>query len=470
MKARVLVADDEASIREMLRIALSRAGYAPEPAGSVAEAKRRLAAGGIDLVLCDLMMPDGSGLDVLREARATNPELPFIMITAYSSTESAVEAMKLGASDYVPKPFNVDELLLKLGKALEKRDLVDENIHLRKELAERYTFGNILGRSAAMQQVFSLVDRVARTGSTVLVMGESGTGKELIARAIHYNSSRKEGRFVSINCGAMPENLLESELFGHAKGSFTGAIRDKKGLFEEATGGTIFLDEIGETTPLMQVKLLRVLQEKVCRPVGDTREISVDARVIAATNRDIAEMVENGSFREDLYYRINVIQVLLPPLRARREDIPLLASFFLKKYCDSLGRPVLRMTTEAMKVLERFDWPGNVRELENVIERTVALEPGDRITLASLPERLLSGGRPEVEGIALPADGIELEAYLEAVGRKLMLEALDRSNGIQTKAAEMLRMPIRSFRYYMKKYGIPSRSGPERGDGDEGEP
>ncbi len=458
-KMRILVADDEASIREFLRIALHRSGYEVETAGSVAEARKKLDVGSIDLLVCDLMMPDGSGMDLLREIKAKTPDLPVVMITAHSTARSAVEALKHGAFDYVAKPFDVDELLIVVGKALEEKELVEENVHLKRELADRYTFGNLLGRSAIMRGIFSMVERVAKTGSTILITGESGTGKELIARAVHYNSPRATGKFVSINCGAMPENLLESELFGHARGSFTGAVRDKKGLFEEASGGTIFLDEIGEMTSLMQVKLLRVLQERVCRRVGDNLEIPIDSRVIAATNRDLAEMVRIGTFREDLFYRINVIPVQLPPLRARREDIPLLTSFFLKKFSDQAARPVLRITAEALRALERYDWPGNVRELENVIERTVALESGDHLASSSLPERVLMGGHIDADVIVLPDDGLDLEAYLESVGRKLMIQALERNAGVQTRAADLLRMSFRSFRYYAKKYKIPPRAG-----------
>jgi len=468
MKMRILVADDEASIRTFLAIALQRAGYEVEGVGSVAEARKKLAgSSGFDLLLCDLMMPDGTGMDLLKEVKARTPDLPVVMITAHSTTKSAIEALKLGAFDYVAKPFDIDELLIVLQKALEEKELVEENIHLKKELAEKYTFGNLLGKSAIMRSVFSLVERVARTASTILITGESGTGKELIARAIHYNSPRAHGKFVSINCGAMPENLLESELFGHARGSFTGAVRDKKGLFEEASGGTIFLDEIGEMTLLMQVKLLRVLQEKVCRRVGDTLEVPIDVRVIAATNRDLTEMVKTGSFREDLFYRINVIPVQLPPLRARREDIALLASFFLKKYCDAAGRSVLRMTNGALRVLEHYDWPGNVRELENVIERTVALEAADHLTAASLPDKLISGAPPDDDIVSLPEEGLDLESFLESVGRKLMIQALERAGGVQTRAAELVRMSFRSFRYYAKKYKIPSKiGGPADSDGE----
>ncbi len=334
----LLIVDDESSLLEFLGLLFQGEGYRVATASSVTAARERLAVGdGFDLVMCDIHMPDGSGLELLRELKEQHSQASVIMMTAYTSTKSAIEAMRLGAYDYVSKPFDVEELKVLVQKALEKSRLVEENVWLRRELEQKYTFANIIGKSRPMQEVFALVERVAKTASTVLVQGDSGTGKELIARAIHFASPRTKHKFLSINCGAMPENLLESELFGHERGAFTGALKEKKGLFHEAHRGTLFLDEIGEMTPTMQVKLLRVLQHKTIRKVGGNEEEAVDVRIIAATNRDLGEMIAAGTFREDLYYRIHVIPVRLPPLRDRREDIPLLVDFFIRKYADELG-------------------------------------------------------------------------------------------------------------------------------------
>ena len=339
-------------------------------------------------------------------------------------------------------------------KALEKTQLVAENVYLRRELEQRYAFANIIGRSRAMQEIFSLIDRVARTNSTVLITGESGTGKELIARAIHFTSPRSRFRFPSINCGALPENLLESELFGYERGAFTGAIRDKKGLFHEGHKGTLFLDEISEMSPNMQVKLLRVLQSKVVRRVGSTTEEAVDARIITATNRNLQEMVENGEFREDLFYRINVIPIQLPPLRRRREDIPLLVQFFIAKYCEEMKLEAKRISVQAMRFLEAHDWPGNVRELENVIERALALTSKETIGVEDLPPNLTSTQPLPGPAVALPEAGIDLDQYLETIRGELMSQALEREGGVQSRAARILGMTFRSFRYYAKKAGL----------------
>ena len=455
MTPQLLIVDDESSLLEFLALLFQQEGYRVATAPSVAGARERLAMGdGFDLVMCDIHMPDGSGLDLLRELKEHHPQASVIMMTAYTSTKSAIEAMRLGAYDYVSKPFDVEELKVLVQKALEKTRLVEENVWLRRELEQKYTFANIIGKSRPMQEVFALVERVARTSSTVLVQGESGTGKELIARAIHFASPRTKQKFLSINCGAMPENLLESELFGHERGAFTGAVREKKGLFHEAHRGTLFLDEIGEMTPTMQVKLLRVLQHKVVRKVGSNEEEPVDVRIIAATNRDLGEMIAAGTFREDLYYRIHVIPVRLPPLRDRQEDIPLLVDFFIRKYADELGTAPKRISLNALSLLEGYRWPGNVRELENMVERSVALTAGDVIDVADLPSYLRDPG-PSAGALArLPADGIDLEAHLEALRAELMRQALDRCGGVQTRAAELLRMTFRSFRYYAKKAGI----------------
>jgi two-component system response regulator PilR (NtrC family) len=449
----LLIVDDEASLRDFLSIVFEEEGWLVETAASLAAARIALAKNEPDLILCDLMLPDGSGIELLREVKAATPSVAVIMITAHTSTKSAVEALKSGAFDYIAKPFDIDELKIIVRNAAERKELEDENLHLRTALEERFTFSNIIGRSARMQEIFSVVQRIAKTTSTVLISGDSGTGKELIARAIHYTSGRR-GKFVSINCGALPETLLESELFGHERGAFTGAIREKRGLFHEADRGTVFLDEIGETSTAMQIKLLRVLQDHVVRRVGSNSETQVDVRVIAATNRDLAESIKAGTFREDLFYRINVIPITLPPLRQRREDIALLVEHFIAKYSKTLGVQQKRISADAMRLIEKYSWPGNVRELENVIERMIALEPSDVLTTKSLPEHVLLGGAIPDMTFELPPEGISLENHLEGIGKFFMLKALERSGGVQTQAAELLKMSFRSFRYYAKKYDL----------------
>jgi DNA-binding NtrC family response regulator len=449
----LLIVDDEASLRDFLSIVFEEEGWTVETAASIFDARAAIQRSEPDMVLCDLMLPDGSGIDLVREAKTQSPSISFVMITAHTSTRSAVEALKAGAFDYIAKPFDIEELKIIVRKAVEQKELEDENIHLRTALEERFTFANIIGRSAKMQEIFSIVQRIARTMSTVLISGESGTGKELIARAIHYNSDRR-GKFVSINCGALPETLLESELFGHERGAFTGAIREKRGLFHEADRGTIFLDEIGETSPAMQIKLLRVLQDRVVRRVGSNVETLVDVRVIAATNRDLSESIREGTFREDLFYRINVIPITLPPLRHRREDIPLLVDHFIENFSARMGVTRKRISSDAMRAIEKYHWPGNVRELENVIERMIALEPSDVLTTKSLPEHVLLGGRIPEATFELPPEGLSLEDHLQAITKIFMLKALERCNGVQTQAAELLRMSFRSFRYYAKKYDL----------------
>jgi DNA-binding NtrC family response regulator len=454
MGARLLIVDDEDSILDFLSLLFQHEGYEVDIARNVEEAHLALGSKTFDLVLCDVMMPDGNGLDLLREIKSGETHPAVIMMTAYTSTKSAIEAMKLGAADYISKPFDVEELKIVALKALERAELADENVYLRRELAGKYTFNNIIGKSTRMQAIFSLIERIARTSSTVLIHGESGTGKELIARAIHFASPRAPRRFLSINCGALPENLLESELFGHERGAFTGAVRDKKGLFQEADRGTVFLDEIGEMTPTMQVKLLRVLQEKVVRKVGGNEEEPVDVRIIAATNQDLETRLTTGEFREDLFYRINVLPIHLPPLRQRREDIPLLVEFFLQKYCKEMELPAKQISVEAMQMLESYDWPGNVRELENLIERALALTHAETITTRDLPVHLLTHRKVNADLIELPEEGLDLEKYLEGIRVQLMQQALDRAGGVQTQAAELLGMSFRSFRYYAKKGGL----------------
>jgi two-component system response regulator PilR (NtrC family) len=404
---------------------------------------------------------------VLRAAKAANREMVVFMMTAFASTDSAVEAMRLGAVDYFTKPFNMDELRLKVRQHLESSRLKQENVLLKRALHSRSQFSSIIGRSAPMVALFTMIESVARTNSTVLVTGESGTGKELVARALHFNSLRRTQPFVAVNCGAIPETLLESELFGHMRGAFTGADTMRKGLMEAADKGTIFLDEIGEMNPTMQVKLLRVLQERRFRRLGGTEEIHADLRVVAATNQDLAKLVADGRFREDLYYRINVIPVHLPPLRERRDDVALLAEHFLAKHAKELGKPVCTIARDAMVLLEAYAWPGNVRELENVIERSVALERTETVLAETLPLHLRESLEMTIRvrsegvgtGVAIAAaptspeigDGFDLEARGEEFYRHYMALALDRAGGVQARAAEMLGMSFRSFRYYAKK-------------------
>ena len=465
---RLLIVDDEASIRDMLAFFFHKRGFEVMTASNFTEGQASALRSTPDLVLCDIKMPDGNGLDLLKKIKAESPKTPVIMITAHTSTADAIEAMKAGAVDYIAKPFNVEELGLIVDRALGEKELRDENVYLKQELAAKYTFANIIGKGSRMQEIFRTIERIARVSSTVLLTGESGTGKELIARAIHYTSIRKDRKFVSINCGALPEPLLESELFGHERGAFTGATKDKRGLFTEADHGTLFLDEISETTLTMQVKLLRAIQERVIRKVGGNEEVTVDTRIIAATNKDLTELVSEGKFREDLFYRINVIPIALPPLRARLEDIAPLTQYFITKVCADQKIPEKKISTEAMRLLEAYPWPGNVRELENTLERTVALEPGPVITVSSLPESIALGVRTRVPDFeSLPQEGINLESYLETVGKRLMREALDRCEGVQTKAAELLHMSFRSFRYYAKKYSLVRRDEIYEAGGEE---
>jgi len=454
VKSRLLMVDDEQSLLEFLHLFFVEQGYDVDCAGSVDQARLRLANQTYDLVLCDILMPDGNGLDLLKDIRERFRRTAVIMMTAYTSTKSAIEAMKLGAYTYISKPFDVDELKVVVAGALEKSGLEAENVYLRRELEQRYQFSNIIGRSSKMLEIFDLVQRVAKTQSTVLIHGESGTGKELIARAIHFASPRSPNRFLSINCGALPETLLESELFGHEKGSFTGAVREKKGLFHEADKGTLFLDEISEMTAAMQVKLLRALQEKRVRRVGGTIEDSIDVRIIAATNRDLQERIESGDFREDLYYRINVIPISLPPLRQRRSDIAALVEHFIDKFRREMNIEPKTITSEALQMLESYDWPGNVRELENTIERALALAVSNHLDCSDLPLHLRTGKTGIKETVSLPEEGLDLESHLDEIRRQLMGQALDRCQGVQTQAAELLGMTFRSFRYYAKKLGL----------------
>ena len=467
---RLLVVDDESSLREMLRIVLRRDGYEVLTADGGRAALELLQQERIDLLLSDIRMSDVSGVEVLKTAKQLYPEAVVFMMTAFASTETAIEAMRLGAVDYFTKPFSMDELRLKIRQHLEASRLKQENVLLKRALNTRYEFSNIIGRSDAMVALFRMIETIAGTNSTVLVTGESGTGKELVARAIHFNSLRRDHPFVALNCGAVPETLLESELFGHMKGAFTGADTNKKGLVEVADRGTIFLDEIGEMNVTMQVKLLRVLQERRYRRLGGTEEAPADIRVIAATNQDLVQLVAEGKFREDLFYRINVIPIHLPPLRDRREDVGLLAEHFLDKHAARAGKAVRGIAQEALDLLAAYHWPGNVRELENVIERCVALEQTPVILPDTLPVNIRvpgsagvrsSGGAtmapaPLASAAPMPelAEGFDLEARGEDFYRHYIAVALERAGGVQVKAAEMLGMSFRSFRYYAKKFNL----------------
>ena len=452
MSARVLVVDDERSMREFLEIFLRSEGHAVRTADGLGAAKAELSADDFDVVITDVQMPGGTGLDLLRTVQAESPETVVIVMTAFASTETAIEAMKAGAYDYVSKPFKVDEMRVVVEKALEKKLLASENRRLRRELSQGRD-RSIVGSSAAMRRVFEFVAQVADTRANVLISGESGTGKEVVARAIHRASERRDAPFVALNCGAIPENLLESELFGHVKGAFTGAVQNKAGLFEVAQSGTVFLDEIAELGLQLQVKLLRVIQERVFRRVGGTSDVRFDARIVAATNRKLADEVREGRFREDLYYRLNVIEIPLPPLRERRDDIPLLVEHFVEKYGRELGKSVEGIDADALARLHEHAFPGNVRELENVIERAVALCRSPRIGLDLLPPALIerrSAPRPAPAA----ARGANLDELVSSYERGLLLDALEQCGGVKKRAAARLGITFRSFRYRLEKLGL----------------
>lgn len=452
---KILVVDDEKSMRDFLAIVLKKDGYYVATASDGEEAVGMVQKDIFDLVITDIKMSKLSGLEVLRAVKEMSPQTIVLMITAFASTETAVEAMKEGAYDYIMKPFQIDEVKLIIKNALERKKLQEENTRLRRELKDQAAFENIVGKGEKMQKVLDLVYKVADSNSNILIFGESGTGKELIARGIHFNSRRRDKPFVTVNCSALPETLLESELFGHMKGSFTGAVANKEGLFEVAHEGTLFLDEIGETSLAIQVKLLRVLQEREFRRIGGTKDIKVDVRIIAATNKDLEKAVAQGTFREDLYYRLDVIPVYLPPLRARLDDIPLLAEYFLQKFSQKLGKSIRSITPDSISLLMAQEWKGNVRELENVMERAVALATGDQITPQLLQECLQKPTPSrEVLPTELPNEGMDLEHFIGNMEKDLLLKALQRSKGIKKEAARLLGLNFRSFRYRLEKYGI----------------
>jgi two-component system response regulator PilR (NtrC family) len=459
-KARILVVDDEQSMREFLEIFFRGEGYDVLTVATVDSALVAVESDDFDVVISDIQMPGRSGLELLHAVKEVAPQTVVIMITAFATTETAITAMKQGAYDYVTKPFKVDELRLVVEKALEKRLLAAENQRLRSELRKETRRRQLVGNSRVMEQLYELVGRVANTKTNVLVCGESGTGKELVARAIHDQSERREQPFVAVNCGAIPENLLESELFGHVKGAFTGAVQNKAGLFETAHRGTLFLDEIGELPGSLQVKLLRVIQDKALRRVGGTSDQQVDVRIVAATNRKLEEEVAASRFREDLYYRLNVIQIALPPLRDRLDDIPLLVQHFVEKFAAEVGKPVRGFSEAAMDRLLGYPFPGNVRELENMVERAVALSQSETIGPESLPPAVLDPA-PRGPTAKLPLEGSNLDTLVNEFERGLLQEALRQSRGVKKRAAQLLGISFRSFRYRLEKLGMEEARGEE---------
>jgi two-component system response regulator PilR (NtrC family) len=465
----ILIVDDERSMREFLGIYLKRSGHRVDAAANADAARKAMAAREFDVVITDLKMPDGSGLEVLSESKHLHPDTQVIVVTAYATAETAIAAMKAGAYDYLTKPFKVDEVGLVVERALERRVLQSQNVVLRDEIKGRYKLERLIGKSPPMQRVFEVIRKIAPARTSVLLIGESGTGKELAARAVHELSGRDADAFIAVNCGAIPETLIESEFFGHVKGAFTGANSERPGLFEAAHGGTIFLDEIGELPVPMQVKLLRVLQERKVKKVGGTQEKEVDVRVVAATNRDLEAEVEKGTFRQDLFYRLNVIQLRLPPLRERREDVPILVDHFVRKFAAEHGRKISGVDPDAMSALVNHSFPGNVRELENLIERAVTLAPADRIPLDTLPPlNSLSTAQPHLgPEPALPEAGMDLEKAVEDFERGIIIKALERTGGNRTEAARLLGVTFRSLRYRLSKLGITGgEAGGEAGDGD----
>ena len=470
--AHILVVDDERSICELLEITFRKDGHRVEVVTNGEAARRRLVSGIFDIVISDIRLPDLSGVDLLAYAREVSPSSVFLLITGVPTIETAIAAVNSGAHRYVIKDHElVDQLRHGINEVQERLQLRSEARYLRRELRRFTGLDNIIGRSAKMRPIFELIQTVAPQASRVLITGESGTGKELVARAIHENSARSQAPFITVNCGAFPETLLESELFGYLKGAFTGANEKRQGLFQAANGGTLFLDEIGDMSPSMQVKLYRVLQEGKIRPLGSTEEEDVDVRVIAATNRDLEKAIAGGDFREDLFYRLSVIPIHVPALRERRDDIPLMARSFLERFTKVMQKSIEGIDPAVMAQLETYDWPGNVRELENTIERAVALETGRMISLGVLPEKIRVAGTPAAENahaknglsgngrsnnghLHIPEGGLDLERYIQQLERSYIVQALEASGGTGTRAAELLKMSYRSFRHYVKKYGI----------------
>ena len=451
---KILIVDDEAGMQRLLSRVLEKQNYLPVPVGSAAEALQLIANDSFDLVVTDIQMPQMNGLALLKEVKAYDPSLPIIVITAYGTVESAVEALRNGAFDYITKPFETDEIRLTVARVFEHTRLVAENRYLHQELEERYRFSGIVGKSPVMADIYDMAASVAVSNASVLITGESGTGKELVARSIHYNSLRKDKPFIVLNCAVYSEGVLESELFGHEKGAFSGAIAQKKGRFELADQGTLFIDEVAEMSASAQVKLLRVIQEQEFERVGGTRTIKTDVRIVAATNKDLAEQVRLGAFREDLYYRLNVVHIELPPLRERREDIEPLAEYFLQKYTGETGKKITQISPKAIACLVAHEWPGNVRELQNAIERAVVLCRGDVVTPRELPQDVR--GDNEI-CLTLPQQGGNLTEILEDLERQLIIQTLRREGASQTRAADTLGIARTTLRYKMEKYGLIDR-------------
>lgn len=458
MQKSILIVDDEPGMRELLEIVLSAEGYTVTSSENIDEACNFLEKESFDVVVTDLRIGNDSnaGMELLTWMQSNASDTPSIMMTAHGSVENAIEAMKRGATDYILKPFKNEEIKIVIQRAIEQNDIVKENKTLRKEQAKLGRTTNMIGSSNAIMQVQEMVRRVAVLPSTIAIHGESGSGKELVARSVHQLSDRSDKPFVAINCGGIPENLLESELFGHKKGAFTSAFEDKRGLFESANGGTLFLDEIGEMPLPLQVKLLRVLDNHVVTPLGGTESIQVDVRLISATNRNLEEMSKEGTFREDLFYRLNVIPLTVPPLRDRKEDIPLLVRHFVKLHSDKMGRNTIEIIADVMEALSHYSWPGNVRELGNVIERAVALCIGEELSLQDLPNNILESKRTvnAPSSAALPADGLDIEALIADIEKDLIQQALTKSRHSQKKAAELLGLTPRSLRYRLQKYEL----------------
>jgi two-component system, NtrC family, response regulator PilR len=451
---RVLVVDDERSMRDLLAITLRQHQYDVAVADGGEAAIAALKAGTFDLVITDLRMRQLDGLAVLKATKELSPETVVLVVTAFASTETAVEAMKLGAYDYITKPFKLEEIRLTVDKALERKRLQDENVALKRQLRKHQGFENFIGRSRAMLEVFDTIRKTADSTSTVMITGESGTGKELVALAVHHESPRRNSPFVSVNCGAIPEGLMESELFGHVKGAFTGAVANAPGLFSAADGGTLFLDEVTEVPHSVQVKLLRAIQERQVRRVGDPRDIRVDVRLVAASNRDLQRAVADGLLREDLFYRLNVIPIHLPALRERKEDIPLLVAHFIDKIGPATGKSAHGVSPEALAALETYQWPGNVRELENVIERAIVLGSDELITPDALPPNLIHPADGPDIPLDVPDDGLNLEGMLDRLERQYIQQALYRTGGNQTRAAALLGLSFRQLRYKVRKHGL----------------
>jgi two-component system response regulator AtoC len=453
---RILLIDDEENFRHMLSVILKKRGYDVETASDGIDGLKKVDSGAFDTVLCDIRMPQMDGLEFLKEAQKVGCESTIIMMSAYGTLDTAIEAMKLGAYDYISKPFKPDEIILTLKKAEERERLRRENLFLKKEVQKEYSFENIISKNERMRQIFDTITKVAKYKSTILIAGESGTGKELVAKAIHFNSDRSNHPFIPVNCGAIPENLLESELFGHTKGSFTNAVRTKKGLFEEADGGTMFLDEIGELPLQLQVKLLRVLQDGEIRRIGDSRAIQIDVRIIAATVKDLDKEVREGKFRDDLFYRLNVLPMKIPPLKERKEDIPLLVDHFIHKYSRELSKPIEGIVPEALNCLLNYSWNGNVRELENIIERAIVLTESNRIQVENLPIEIQN---PKEESrLSLLNDELSIKKASRYLEIDLIRKALLKTNGNHTHAAKLLEISHRALLYKIKEYGIDMKS------------